>query len=104
MSEDGWDRTQDCCVFGIGSQTLEPLSARSRPRFIDVKHTTSKFSRLGTLHKKRILSSFGNSSLTMSLVETKHDDCNNKLELVGPNMKNTNTTFSKQWLKQQYQK
>jgi hypothetical protein len=20
-----WDRTQDCCVFGIGGQTLEPL-------------------------------------------------------------------------------
>jgi hypothetical protein len=32
----------------------------------------------------------------MSLVETKHDDCNHKLELVGPKMKNTNTTFPKQ--------
>jgi hypothetical protein len=31
----------------------------------------------------------------MSLVDTKHDDCNHKLELVGPKMENINTTFSK---------
>ncbi len=31
----------------------------------------------------------------MSLVETKLDDCNQKLELVGPKMENTNTIFSK---------
>jgi hypothetical protein len=31
----------------------------------------------------------------MSLVETKHDDCNHKLKLIDPKMENINTTFSK---------
>jgi hypothetical protein len=34
-----WDRTQDCCDFGIESQTLQPLGYVSSTAWLDLIHT-----------------------------------------------------------------